>query len=85
MDVQTGYLGPAEVKARIEWQGSVLAALEDGLQHRDIDPGAAELRQAWADLQEVYQADLQPAVGTVETILADVVAVDPDQRTEFGR
>lgn len=56
----------ANLKAKVEWEGGVLAALDYGIKPEDIE--GDELRDAWEAVRAAYIA-LNPLIRIVEEAL----------------
>lgn len=55
---------------KIVWEGGILESLEYGINPGDMPEGDEELRKAWTELHEAWQA-MQPLLERVEALLPD--------------
>jgi hypothetical protein len=71
------YESRADLLAKIEWEGGVIAALEYGIKTADMPEGDTEMEQAWRKLEDAWN-DLDPIVDAVEK-LVEAGVVTPSQ------
>jgi hypothetical protein len=69
----------ADFKAKVEWEGGIVEALDYGLKHTHLDGRApAALYNAWKKLEELY-APLREQMRVVDELLDDLPDEDDDQ------
>ncbi len=55
--------------SKVEWEGSVLDAIDAGVTHDDFDN--EELQQAWKNIEDLY-AKMTPHLNTIEDALGEM-------------
>lgn len=55
---------------KIDWEGSILAAIDSGVNHTDFDN--KELQQAWKNIEELY-AKMTPYIGIIDCALDEAL------------